>query len=413
VRPAEASAFVALRHRNFRLLWLGQLVSMSGTMMQGAAILWHISLLAPPGWKALALGLVGLARIGPILVFGLWSGVVADAVDRRRLMLAAQVVMMLAATALALVTARGLANPAVVLLAAGVGAAAGAVDGPARQSLLPSLVPREHLPNAIGLNSILFQTASVLGPALAGLGLAATGVASVYALNALSFLAVIGALLLMRDLPPARRVERGAISLRALGEGVRFVFGKPLIRSTMLLDGLATFFCSATALLPLFAQDVLQVGPRGYGWLYAAPSVGAVLTSVVMVRLADRIKRRGVVLLWAVTVYGLATVLFGLSRTFWPMFLALAAMGAADTVSAVLRNVVRQLETPDRLRGRMVGVSMLFFMGGPQLGEFEAGLVAQWLGAGVSVVVGGAASLLTTAWIAWRTPALRTYRRSA
>jgi len=412
VRPGDASAFVALRHRNFRLLWLGQLVSMSGTMMQGAAILWHISLLAPPGWKALALGMVGLARLGPILVFGLWSGVVADAVDRRRLMLAAQIVMMLAATTLALVTAWGLATPAVVLLVAGMGAAAGAADGPARQALLPSLVPREHLPNAIGLNSILFQTASVVGPAVAGLALAATGVATVYALNALSFLAVIGALLLMRGLPPTGPAPRGAISLRALGEGVRFVFGKSLIRSTMLLDGLATFFCSATALLPLFAQDVLQVGPRGYGWLYAAPSIGAVLTSAVMVRLADRIKRRGVVLLCAVTVYGMATVGFGLSRTFSLMFLALAAMGAADTISAVLRNIVRQLETPDRLRGRMVGISMLFFMGGPQLGEFEAGLVAQWLGAGVSVVVGGVASLLTTAWIAWRTPALRAYRRS-
>ena len=130
---AASSTFVALRHRNFRLLWLGQIVSMSGTMMQGAAILWHISLLAPPGWKALSLGLVGLARIGPILVFGLWSGVMADAVDRRRLMLAAQVVMMLAATALALVTAADLANPLIILIIAGCGAAAGAADAPARQ----------------------------------------------------------------------------------------------------------------------------------------------------------------------------------------------------------------------------------------------------------------------------------------
>ena len=410
--PAAGTTLVALRHRNFRLLWLGQLVSMSGTMMQGAAILWHISLLAPPGWKALSLGLVGLARIGPILVFGLWSGVVADAFDRRRLMLLAQVVMMLAATTLALVTATGAATAWVILLLAGVGAAAGAADGPARQALLPSLVPREHLPNAIGLNSILFQTASVTGPALAGVALATTGVATVYALNALSFIATIGAILLMRGLPPARPVPRGAVSARALGEGIRFVFGTPLLRSTLLLDGLATFFCSATALLPLFAQDVLRVGPRGYGWLYAAPSVGAVLTSAVMVRLAGRIRRRGVVLLSAVAVYGLATVVFGLSRTFWIMFLALAVTGAADTVSAVLRNIVRQLETPDRLRGRMVGISMLFFMGGPQLGEFEAGAVAQWLGAGASVVIGGAASLLTTAWIAWRSRALRAYHAS-
>jgi MFS family permease len=411
VPSAAASTFVALRHRNFRLLWLGQLVSMSGTMMQTAAILWHISLLAPPGWKALSLGLVGLARLGPILVFGLWSGVVADAVDRRKLMLVGQVVMMLAATTLALVTVAGLAKAWVILLVAGVGAAAGAADGPARQALLPSLVPREHLPNAISLNSIVFQTASVLGPAIAGVLLATTGVATVYALNALSFLATISALLLMRDLPPTHRAGRGAISLRSLGEGLRFVFGTPLLRATLLLDGIATFFCSATALLPLFAQDVIRVGAHGYGWLYAAPSIGAVIASALMIRLAGRIRRRGVVLVWAVAVYGLATVLFGMSRTFWPMFLALAISGSADTVSAVLRNIVRQFETPDHLRGRMVGISMLFFMGGPQLGEFESGVVAQWLGAGVAVVVGGIASLLTTGWIAWRSPELRAYRR--
>jgi MFS family permease len=411
VPAADTSAFVALRHRNFRLLWLGQLVSMSGSMMQGAAILWHISLLAPPGWKALALGLVGLARIGPILVFGLWSGVVADAVDRRRLMLGAQIVMMAVAVTLALVTISGLANPLVILLLAGLGAAAGSVDAPARQSLLPTLVPREHLPNAIGLNSILFQTASAVGPALAGLALATRGVASVYALNALSFVAVIGALLLMRNLPPARVLGREAINVRALVEGLRFVFGRPVIRSTMLLDGIATFFCSATALLPLFAQDVLHVGPQGYGWLYAAPSIGAVLSSAVMVRLVGGISRRGPVLIGAVTAYGVATVVFGLSRTFWMMFLALAVTGAADTISGVLRNVVRQMETPDRLRGRMVGISMLFFMGGPQLGEFESGVAAQVLGAGTAVVLGGMASLVSTGWIAWRTPTLRAYRR--
>ena len=406
------STFVALQHRNFRLLWLGQLISISGTMMQGAAILWHIALLAPPGWKALSLGLVGLARIGPILVFGLWSGVVADAVDRRRLMLVAQITMMLAAIGLALVTATGHASAWNILLIAGFGAAAGAADGPARQSLLPSLVPREHLPNAISLNSIVFQTASVVGPALAGVALATVGVAAVYALNALSFVATITAILRMRGLPTPPPAARGAISIKSLGEGLRFVFGTPLLRATLLLDGIATFFCSATALLPLFAQDILQVGPHGYGWLFAAPSIGAVIASAAMIRLAGSIRRRGLVLLLSVGIYGLATIAFGLSQSFWPMFVALALTGCADTVSAVLRNIVRQLETPDHLRGRMVGISMLFFMGGPQLGEFEAGVVAQWLGAGLAVVLGGAASLVSTAWIGWRSPALRAYRRA-
>src|SRR5262249_37288836 len=245
-----------------------------------------------------------------------------------------------------------------------------------------------------------------------GVAVGMTKVGTVYALNAVSFLATISAILLMRNLPQRRPPGRGAISLQALGEGLRFVFGAPLLRSTLLLDGLATFFCSATALLPLFAQDVIQVGPRGYGWLFAAPSIGAVVASATMVRLIGRIKRRGMVLLWAVVFYGLATIVFGLSRSFWPMFLALAAAGSADTVSAVLRNIVRQFETPDHLRGRMIGISMLFFMGGPQLGEFESGLAAQWLGAGTAVVVGGVASLITTGWIALRSPALRTHGRA-
>ena len=157
------------------------------------------------------------------------------------------------------------------------------------------------------------------------------------------------------------------------------MFRSPIIRSTMLLDFFATFFSSATALLPIFAQDVLGVGAHGYGWLYAAPAVGAVMTSAAMVPAVERIERRGLTLLWAVAVYGAATVVFGLSRSFWLTFACLAATGAADTVSMVIRNIVRQLETPDRLRGRMIGVNMVFFMGGPQLGELEAGLVAQCL----------------------------------
>jgi MFS family permease len=380
-------------------------------MMQTAAILWHVSLLVPADRKGLALGLVGLTRLVPIVAFSLVSGVVADALDRRRLMLLTQTGLALVATALAILTFRGLGAVWPVYALAGLSAAAGAFDTPARQSLLPALVPRAHLPNAIGLNTIMFQTASVAGPALGGLLIAAAGVGYAYAANALSFLAVMASLLMMRDVPPRPLGERSAISGRAAVEGLRFVFTSPVIRSTMLLDFFATLFSSATALLPIFAQDILQVGARGYGWLYAAPSVGAMLASLVMVRAVERIERRGRLLLWAITWYGLATVIFGASRAFWLTFLCLAVSGAADTVSAVLRNIVRQLEAPDHLRGRVVGVTMAFVMGGPQLGEFEAGLVANWLGAPFSVVSGGLACLLMTAWVAHRTPALREYRR--
>ena len=256
-----------------------------------------------------------------------------------------------------------------VYLLAALGAAAGAFDGPARQALIPTLVPREHLPNALSLNQIMFQSASVLGPSIGGLLIASLGVGWAYLFNAVSFLFVLAALVMMRDVPVIDASERAAASFGAAREGLRFVFSSPIIRATMLLDFAATFFSSATALLPIFAQDVLHVGASGYGWLYAAPSVGSLLAGAVMIRTIDRIERRGVVLLWAITAYGLATVAFGVSRTFWLTFFCLAVTGAADAVSTVLRSIVRQLMTPDRLRGRVTSVNMIFFMGGPQLGR--------------------------------------------
>jgi len=406
-------AFVALRHRNFRLIWIGLLVSFTGSMMQGAAVLWQVSLLVPPDRKGLALGVVGLVRVVPIVVFSLISGVVADAWDRRRLMLFTQLGSALVSVALAVLTFRGLTGPWPVYALAALASAVSAFDLPARQALVPTLVPREHLPNAIGLNATMMQAASVAGPSLAGILIATTGgVGWVYMANALSFGFVIVALLAMRDVPARQPSEGGSrddVSLHAALEGLRFVFRSPLIRSTMLLDFFATFFSSATALLPIFAQDILHVGAAGYGWLYAAPAAGALITSAVMVPLADRIERRGPTLMWAVAGYGLATVVFGLSHTFWVTFGCLALTGATDTVSMVIRNIVRQLETPDRLRGRMAGVNMVFFIGGPQLGEFEAGAVANWLGAPFSVVSGGVGCLLATAWVASTTPALRHY----
>jgi MFS family permease len=406
-----SSPLLSLRHRNFRLLWSSQLVSMAGSMMQSAAILWHVSLLVPPERRGLALGLVGLVRIVPIVTFSLVAGVVADAVDRRRVMLVTQTGMALAAGALAWLTFAGVERLWVVYLLAALGSAFGCFDGPARQALIPSLVPRELLPNAIALNTIMFQTASVAGPAAAGLVIGSWGVGWAYALNALSFVCVIVALLMMRDLPARSEASAPRVSLAAAREGLRFVFRQPLIRSTMLLDFFATFFASATALLPIYAQDILNVGARGYGLLSAAPSVGAVVTSIALVPLLDRIRHRGRVVLASVVAFGLATIGFGLSRSFPLTFLCLALTGVTDTVSMVIRNVVRQLHTPDSMRGRMTSVNMIFFMGGPQLGEMEAGLAAQLWNATVSVVSGGVGCVLATLWVAWRTPELRRYTR--
>ncbi len=408
-------SLVALQHRNYRLIWIGLFVSFSGSMMQNAALLWHVSLLVSPDRKGLALGMVGLVRVLPIMVFSMISGVVADAWDRRRVLLFTQVAATIVAVTLAVLTFRGLSQVWPIYVLAALGSAVGAFDLPARGSLVPTLVPREHLPNAISLNTIMFQTASVVGPSVGGVLIASTSVGWVYVANAVSFVFVIVALLMMRDVParaPSAGGSRDDVSFRAALEGLQFVFRSPLIRSTMLLDFFATFFSSATALLPIFAQDVLQVGAKGYGWLYAAPAVGAMATSAALIPLIDRIERRGPTLLWAVAGYGLATVVFGISRSFRLTFACLMLTGAADTVSMVIRNVVRQLETPDRLRGRMMGVNMVFFQGGPQLGELEAGTVANWLGAPFSVISGGIGCLIATGWVAWTTPALRRYGRT-
>ena len=379
-------------------------------MMQTAAILWHVTLLVPPERRALALGLVGLVRILPIVVFSMGAGVIADALDRRKLMLITQTVLTAITVVLAVLTFRGLSVVWPLYLLAALSSSAASFDAPARQALVPNLVPREHLSNAISLNAIMIQVASVVGPSVGGLTIAHFGIGWVYVLNACSYSFVIGALVAMRG-ANTRGGDRRGVTLGAMAEGLRFVFSAPLIRSTMLLDFFATFFSSATALLPIFAQDILQVGARGYGWLYAAPAAGAVVTSLAMVHYLDRIDRRGPVLLWAVGAYGLATAVFGMSRLFWLTFLCLALTGAADTVSMVFRNIVRHMETPDALRGRMVGINMVFFRGGPQLGELEAGVVANWFGAPFSVITGGLACIAATLVVAARTPALRAYRR--
>jgi MFS family permease len=403
----------ALRYRNFRLLWIGLLVSFTGSFMQMAAILWHVSLLVPPDQKGLALGLVGLVRVLPIIFFSLVSGMAADVLDRRVLMLVTQLGGAIVASALAALAFAGLDVVWPIYLLAALGAAASAFDAPARHALTPMLVPREDLPNAISLNTVMVQIAQVGGPALGGILIAVANVGWAYIFNAVSFLVVVAALSMMRDVPATERRAGGAsagMSLAAAREGLRFVFRAPMIRSTMLLDFFATFFASATALLPIFAQDILHVGPRGYGWLYAAPAVGASLGSVAMIRVVDRIRHHGPTMVWAVAVYGMATVVFGLSHWFWLSFLCLALSGAADAVSMVIRNLVRQLDTPDDLRGRMTGINMVFFMGGPQLGELEAGLVAHAYGAPISVVTGGVGCLVATAAIAAATPQLRHYR---
>lgn len=226
-----------------------------------------------------------------------------------------------------------------------------------------------------------------------------------YWINAISFLAVIAALLIMHPVP--QEMKR-SVSLGAVREGLRFVFHQPIVRSTMLLDFFATFFSSANQLLPIFAAQILNVGALGLGLLTSATAIGSLIASSAM-GFITRIRRPGAVILWSVAIYGLATVAFGISRSFIVSLLMLGVTGASDAVSMILRQTIRQVVTPDHIRGRMTSVNMIFFMGGPQLGELEAGVVAAMLGAPLSVITGGLGCLIAVALTAWKAPALRDF----
>jgi MFS family permease len=383
--------------------------------MQSAAVLWHVHEI---NGQPIALGGVGLANILPILLLSLVAGVAADSVNRRRLMFLTQTSLALLAALLGWLTITGSASLWTIYAISALSSGVATFDMPARQALVPNLVAREDLTNAFSLNSIAYQVGSVAGPALGGLVIARAGIAYAYWVNAISYAAVLVALLLMGrvvqqgELDPAamEQARRQPFSafLKAASEGVHFVVGHAIIFPNMLLDFLATFFSSATALLPIFARDILAVGAVGYGWLVAAPSIGAGAVAAILA-FSGPIRHQGKVLLAAVAGFGLATVVFGLSRAFWLTFVSLVLVGAADGVSTIVRNTIRQLLTPDRLRGRMTSVNQMFFMGGPQLGELEAGLVAQAFGAPVSVVSGGIGCLLTLGWVSARYPQLRHY----
>jgi len=374
--------------------------------MQTWAILWHIRELTD---QPIALAGVGVARLIPIIVFSLIGGALADTLNRRRVLFVTQSVMMASASVLALLTFAGRITLWQIYLLTAIQAFAVAFDAPARQSLIPNLVPTRDLPSAFSMNSIGYQTGAIVGPALSGLVIAYWGQGYTYLINALTYLSVIAALLLMgavaQQVDPTKPVR---VSLPAIREGITFILASPIILSTMLLDFFATFFSSANTLMPIFARDVLNVGAVEYGWLSAAQSIGAVSAALVLSQV-NELRQQGAKLLAAVVVFGFATILFGLARTFLVAVVALILIGAADSVSMIIRNTIRQLQTPDYLRGRMTSINQIFFMGGPQLGEVEAGVVAQILGPVFAVISGGIGCIVAAGVIARRWPILRQY----
>jgi MFS family permease len=412
---------VALRYRDFRLMWGSQLISIIGSQMQNTAIDWHVyELLRGKAYSiallghtihlqadAIGLGTLGAVRIVPVFLLALVGGMLADTVDRRLMLIWTSFLAAVFAGILAVITLSGHVSVVILYGLTAIISGVTAFGNPARQAIVPNLVAREHLTNAVSLNNVMWQTATILGPALAGLVWNIFDPGWVYAINALSFGAPIIALLLMSYRKVASSGVAG-LGWQSLVDGIRYTYQSRLIWSTMLLDFFATFFSSARTMLPLVAGNILGLDALGFGLLSTAQSVGAVLTAVIL-SLRKTIRRQGVVLLASVAVYGLATMLFGLSTLFALSYILFALTGAGDTVSTVIRASLRQLVTPDHLRGRMTGVNMLFFQGGPQLGEMEAGLVASVFGAPVSIFTGGLATVLLTIWVARKYPSLRNY----
>jgi MFS family permease len=394
----------ALKHRQFAYLWFGQAISVIGSQMQVWAIFWHIDELTQ---LPLALGMVGAARVVPIVLFSIYGGALADLIDRRKLMYITQISDALLALLLFVLTITGQIALWHIYVITALQAIAFSFDLPARQAVIPNLVPRETLPNALSMNTIAFQLGSILGPALSGLVIAGVGIGYTYLFNAISFGSVILAQFLMGPIAQDRSLRQThmRVDREVIREGLTFTFNNPLILSSMILDFIATFFASANTLMPIFAREVLGVDARGYGLLSAAQAFGAVSTAVVMSQLKE-IRRQGRVLLGSVVVFGIATTIFGFSRIFWLSWFGLALAGASDTVSMVIRQTLRQLQTPDKLRGRMTSINQIFFAGGPQLGEIEAGIVGQAFGVQAAAISGGLACILGVFAIARRWPQL-------
>jgi MFS family permease len=406
--PAAVSPGAAFAHRDYRRYLASSLALNLAAQMTSVAVGWQIYALTH---RALALGYVGLVQFAPVLALTLPGGNVADRFDRGRIVGVCSVALALCALALCLlVLGHAGATPIyAVLFFVGV---ARAFLAPAAQAVVPGLVPPEHLANAVTWTSTTWQVSTIVGPALGGLLYgAAGGPLWVYAIAAgLMALAAAAAFSIRRQAPLLAGRQASSGALARVAEGLRFVRRRPVILESISLDLFAVLLGGATALLPIFASDILHVGPSGLGLLRSGPAAGAALMAV---GLAYRplTRRAGPILLACVALFGVATIVFGLSRHFGLSLAALVVLGASDMVSVVVRSTVVQLRTPHEMRGRVSAVNMVFISSSNDLGELESGLTAAWLGAVPAVIVGGVGTLIVVAVYTFALGSLRTIDR--
>jgi MFS family permease len=392
VDELKRDPYAVLRRPNYRYFVLGRSFFTLASQMQTVAVSWDIyqRLHTDTRDAAFALGMIGLVQVVPMMLLALPAGNMVDRFNRKTIVRAAQLLFAACACVLLLFSHLHVAV-GYYYLVLGIAGCGRAFLAPAITSLFPTLVPRDLLPNAMTWNSTIFQVTAVIGPALGGIIVARWGAPVSYAVNVCC--ASLAFLTFSLTVPVAMKSEKPPISWNSLVSGVRFVFGTKLLLGLFCLDLFAVLLGGATALLPIFANELLKAGPQGYGWLRAAPSIGAVIMALITTHLPPW-RRAGRTMLWAVAGYGLATLLFGISTNFWLSLAALALTGVCDNVSVVVRQTVMQLITPDAMRGRVSSITFLFISCSNELGEFESGLTARWMGAVGSVVFGGIGTLL-------------------
>lgn len=394
-----------LRHYDYRLIWAGDAVSNIGTRMHAVALSWQVYELT--GSVAL-LGLLGLVRAVALMLTAMIGGALADTYDRRQILIWSNIVMLVLSALIAAATFTGVVNVPLLFIVAALVAAASAFDDPARAALIPALMPRQRIADAMSVNILTGNVANMAGPAVGGLMVAAIGVGGTYALDAASFVAVVGALLVMKQRPktPPRTADS---NVGAVVEGLKFIRATPIIYAVMLLDFMATLLGNEVSLAPVFAEEIFNAGPQGLGLLLSAPAVGAVCGGA-LISLLPAPRQPGRIIVSAVVAYGIFMVLFGLSPNLWVGMLFLAGSGAADALSMTMRHTIRNLATPDALRGRIAATHSVFSAGGPRLGEFQTGMTASLVGAREAMLIGGMGCVAAALALAWAIPALTSYR---
>ncbi|MDR3436817.1 MFS transporter [Telmatospirillum sp.] len=400
VTPPAVPAGAALQYPDFRLFMAVRVAAGGGQMMLSVAVGWQVYDLTHQPFD---LGLLGLVLFLPQVLLSLVAGHVADRVERRSVMATSLAIETLCAVTLLVLSRGGPAGLLPILATMAVFGIARAFLGPAMSSLVPLLVSREHFPNAVAWNLQAFQVAVVAGPALGGV-LYGSGPDTVYGTVAvLLLIAVMATSRVKRRLRPA--ADDSPIIHRLLA-GVRFVRDNPILLGAISLDLFAVLFGGATALLPVFARDILHVGPWGLGLLRSAPAVGAASCAFLLAHSPPR-HRLGHIMFACVGCYGLATIVFGLSTSFLLSIAALVAIGAFDMVSVYIRQSLVQLATPDAMRGRVSAVNLVFIGASNELGEFESGMTAAWFGSVPAVILGGLGTILVVGIWAWRFKTLR------